>query len=141
MLRFPYAVPFLRVGSLNRADVVGADGAVNPAVSRKKGVNMEDMLDEITEHALDGKKVEERNEFQQACDDFVKAEKRFCKLNLSVRLDKSANADGWFAALKQRYVTEERVWELILFGVRDCSDDAPIFEFPRPLAPGREPQA
>ena len=116
MLRFPYAVPFLRVGSLNRADVVGADGAVDPAVFRKKGVNMEDMLDEITEHALDGKKVEERNEFQQACDDFVKAEKRFCKLNLSVRLDTSANADGWFAALKQRYVTEERVWELFCSG-------------------------
>jgi hypothetical protein len=81
-----------------------------------KGVNMEDMLDEITEYTLDGKKVEERNEFQRACDEFVKAEKRFCKLNLSVRMDMSANADGWFAALKQRYVTEERVWELFCSG-------------------------
>ena len=116
MLRFHYVVPFLRVGSLNRADCVGADSTLDPAVFRKKGVNMEDMLDEITEHAPDGKKVEERNEFQRACDDFVKAEKRFCKLNLSVRLDTSGNADGWFAALKQRYVTEERVWELFCSG-------------------------
>ena len=116
MLRFPYAVPFLRVGSLNRAGWVRADGAVDPAVFQKKGVSMEDMLDEITEHAPDGKKGDERNGFQRACDDFVKAEKRFCKLNLSVRLDRSANADGWFAALKQRYVTEERVWELFCSG-------------------------
>lgn len=116
MLRFPYAVPFLRVGSLSRADCVGADGAVDTAVFRKKGVNMEDMLDEITEHAPDGKMVEERNEFQRACDDFVKAEKRFCKLNLSVRVDRTADASEWFPALKQRYVTEERVWELFCSG-------------------------
>ncbi len=77
---------------------------------------MEDMLDEITEHAPDGKKVEARNEFQRACDDFVKAEKRFCKLNLSVRLERTADASEWFPALKQRYVTEERVWELFCSG-------------------------
>ena len=77
---------------------------------------MEDMLDEITEHAPDGKKVEERNEFQRACDAFVVADKKFCKINLTVRLHKSADADGWFAALKQRYVTEERVWELFCSG-------------------------
>jgi len=95
---------------------VEADFEGDSLVVRKKGVNMENMLDEITEHAPDGKKVEERNEFQLACCQFVVAHKKFCKIDLSVRIDMSANADGWFAALKQRYATEERVWELFCSG-------------------------
>ena len=68
---------------------------------------MESMFDEITENAPDGKEVTERNEFRRACDAFVVAEKKFCKINLSVRLHKSADAGEWFPALKQRYATRK----------------------------------
>jgi hypothetical protein len=76
---------------------------------------MDSMLDEITEHAPDGKAVE-RNEFQKACEAFIVAHRRFAKLDLAVRTDASTCADGWFAALKQKYLTEERVWELFCSG-------------------------
>lgn len=79
-------------------------------------MNMEDMLDEITEHAPDGKKVEERNEFQQACDDFVYAQRRFNRIDFRVRTDNAADASQWFHWLGQRYMTEKRIWELFCNG-------------------------
>jgi hypothetical protein len=77
---------------------------------------MEDMLDEITEHAPDGKKVEERNEFQRACCQFVVAHKKFCKIDLSVRIDMSADAGRWFYWLERKYLAEKKLWELFCAG-------------------------
>ena len=98
---------------------------------------MESMFDEITEHAPDGKEVTERNEFRRACDAFVVAEKKFCKINLSVRLHKSADAGEWFSALKQRYATEERVWELFCAGFETTQMSRLYLEFRDCLLSGR----
>ena len=76
---------------------------------------MEDMLDEITEHAPDGTVVE-RNEFQRACDQFVYAHRRFGRIDIHVRTDNATDAGEWFGALKQKFVTEERLWELFCSG-------------------------
>lgn len=89
--------------------------AGRPAWGSEEKVNM-DMLDEISEHAPGGKKVEERNEFQQACDDFVYAQRRFNKIDFRVRTDNAADASQWFHWLGQRYMTEKRVWELFCNG-------------------------
>ena len=70
-----------------------------------------EMLDEI-------KVVNVRvpGEFQIACDAFYAAEKAFCKINLSVRLDVSADVCAWFDALEERYLTEKRVWQMFTAG-------------------------
>jgi hypothetical protein len=95
---------------------VGANFDGVPLVVRKEGVTMEDMLDEITEHAPDGKKVEERNEFQRACCQFVVAHKKFSKIDLSVRIDISADAGRWFYWLERKYLAEKKLWELFCAG-------------------------
>jgi hypothetical protein len=78
---------------------------------------MDNMFDtEIREQAPDGKKVEEGNDFQKACDAFVCAHRKFARLDLASRTDASANAGEWFPALKQKYLTEERIWELFCSG-------------------------
>ena len=76
---------------------------------------MEDMLDKITEHAPDGKVVE-RNEFQTACDDLVRANRRFVGIDAHVRTDYSIDAKQWFIWLGEKYTTEMRVWNLFCAG-------------------------
>jgi hypothetical protein len=55
--------------------------------------------------------IKERNEFQQACDDFVHAQRRFNRIDFRVRTDNAADASQWFHWLGERYSTERRVWE------------------------------
>jgi hypothetical protein len=57
-------------------------------------------------------------EFSEACDALVKAEKKFNKLDATVRTDSSADVCKWFDALGQRYEAEKRVWELFCAGER-----------------------
>jgi hypothetical protein len=57
-------------------------------------------------------------DFQTACDQFVKAEKNFHKLDLTVRLHASADACDWFDALEARYLAEKKVWEIFTGGHR-----------------------
>jgi len=57
-------------------------------------------------------------DFQTACDQFVKAEKKFNKLNLTVRLHVSTDVCDWFDALEARYLAEKKVWELFTGGHR-----------------------
>lgn len=77
---------------------------------------MEHMLDEITKHDPDSKKVEERNDFQTACDDFLYAQRRFNRIELHLRTDNAHDASQWFEWLGRRYMTEKRVWELFCQG-------------------------
>jgi hypothetical protein len=57
-------------------------------------------------------------EFSEACDALVMAERKFNKLDATVRTDSSADVYRWFDALEERYQTEKRVWELFTGGVR-----------------------
>ena len=58
----------------------------------------------------------ERNEFQRACDAFLAAQRRFGKIDIHVRTGNAADAGEWFGALKQKFLTEERLWELFCAG-------------------------
>ena len=83
-----------------------------------------DMFDEVVETSVtpDGKAEVKRHasdeEFQEACDQFVIAEKRFCKINLHVRLHDSADTTEWWGAVERRYTCEKKVWELFTAGER-----------------------
>jgi hypothetical protein len=82
------------------------------------------MFDELVETKIsgDGKVAVKRHpndeEFQEACDRFVKAEKKFNKLDLTVRLHVSTDVCDWFDALQARYLAEKTVWELFTGGHR-----------------------
>lgn len=101
---------------------------------------MEDMLDEITEHAPDGKKIEEGSEFQRACCEFVVAHKKFSKIDLSVRTDMSADASKWFHWLEQKYVTEKKLWELFCAGFETDQMGRLYLEFRDCLFRGESPK-
>ena len=104
---------------------------------------MEDMLDEITEHAPDGKKVEERNEFQRACCQFVVAHKKFSKLDLSVRIPTCPPGRGPMVrtlAGAGSTLGGEKAVGTVLCGIRDRQDGATLFGVPRLLDPGRKSQ-
>ncbi len=58
------------------------------------------------------------DEFSEACDALVVAEKKFNKLDATVRTDSSADVCRWFDALEERYQTEKRVWEMFTAGER-----------------------
>jgi hypothetical protein len=57
-------------------------------------------------------------DFQTACYQFVKAEKKFNKLNLTIRLHASTDVCDWFDALEARYLAEKKLWELFTGGHR-----------------------
>ena len=58
------------------------------------------------------------DEFSEACDALVMAERKFDKLDATVRTDSSADACKWFDALEERYLAEKRVWQLFTAGER-----------------------
>ena len=58
------------------------------------------------------------DEFSEACDSLVMAERKFNKLDATVRTDSSADVCKWFDALEERYRAEKRVWELFTAGER-----------------------
>jgi hypothetical protein len=60
--------------------------------------------------------IKERGEFQRACDQFVFAQRRFNRIDLHVRTDNATDAGEWFGALKQKFATEEKLWELFCSG-------------------------
>ena len=57
-------------------------------------------------------------EFSEACDALVVAEKKFNKLDATVRTNSSADVCKWFDALEERYLAEKRVWQLFTAGER-----------------------
>jgi hypothetical protein len=126
--------------SLSFVGRVGADFEGDSLLVRKEGVNMEGMLDEITEHAPDGKKVEERNEFQRACCQFVVAHKKFCKIDLSVRIDMSADAGQWFYWMERKYLAEKKLWELFCAGYETDKMGRLYLEFRDCLIRGESPK-
>jgi len=58
------------------------------------------------------------DEFSEACDALVVAEKKFNKLDAKVRTNSSADVCKWFDALEERYLAEKRVWEIFTAGDR-----------------------
>jgi hypothetical protein len=58
------------------------------------------------------------DEFSEACDALIVAERKFNKLDATVRTDSSADVCKWFDLLEQRYLAEKRVWELFCAGER-----------------------
>jgi hypothetical protein len=58
------------------------------------------------------------DEFSAACDALVVAEKKFNKLDATVRTNSSADVCKWFDALEERYLAEKRVWQLFTVGER-----------------------
>lgn len=58
------------------------------------------------------------DEFSEACDALVVAEKKFNYLDSTVRTNSSADACKWFDALEERYLAEKRVWQLFTAGER-----------------------
>jgi hypothetical protein len=77
------------------------------------------MLDEIIAWRVQAKnKQRVGDEFSEACDALVKAERKFNKLDATVRTDSSADVCKWFDALEERYLAEKRVWQLFTAGER-----------------------
>ena len=58
------------------------------------------------------------DEFSEACDALVVAEKKFNKLDATVRTNSSADVCKWFDALEERYLAEKHVWQLFTAGER-----------------------
>jgi hypothetical protein len=56
--------------------------------------------------------------FSAACDALVVAEKKFNKLDATVRMNSSVDVCNWFDTLEERYVAEKRVWQLFTAGER-----------------------
>jgi hypothetical protein len=79
-----------------------------------------DLLNRInaakTRHANGKSRVPD--EFSEACDALVVAEKKFNNLDATVRTNSSANVCKWFDALEERYLAEKRVWQLFTAGER-----------------------
>ena len=79
-----------------------------------------DLLDRINaakkRHANEKSHVPD--EFSEACDALVMAERKFDKLDATVRTDSSADVCKWFDALEERYLAEKRVWQLFTAGER-----------------------
>jgi hypothetical protein len=122
------------------ADRVRADFENGPLAVRKEGLNTEDMLDGITEHAPDGKKVEVRSEFQRACCEFIVAHKKFRKIDLSVRIDMSADASRWFYRLERKSLAEKKLWELFCAGFETDKMGRLYLEFGDCLIRGESPK-
>lgn len=80
-------------------------------------------------------------EFQEACEEFVAAEKAWKKLDASVRLDKAADVCAWWDALEARYQTEKRVWELFTGGDRSPRSGRMYLQFRETLLSGRSTRA
>jgi hypothetical protein len=58
------------------------------------------------------------DEFSEACDALIVAERKFDRLDATVRTDSSSDVCKWFDALEERYLAEKRVWELFTAGER-----------------------
>jgi glutathione S-transferase len=58
------------------------------------------------------------DEFSEACDALIVAERKFDRLDGKVRTDSSADVCKWFDALEERYLAEKRVWQLFTAGER-----------------------
>ena len=58
------------------------------------------------------------DEFSEACDALIVAERKFDRLDGKVRTDSSADVCEWFDALEERYLAEKRVWQLFTAGER-----------------------
>jgi hypothetical protein len=78
------------------------------------------MFDEITTWRMRAAKKKRcaGDEFSEACDALVKAERKFNRLDATVRTDSSSDVCKWFDALEERYQTEKRVWEMFTAGER-----------------------
>jgi hypothetical protein len=84
------------------------------------------MFDEIRAYRMqkaDGKtsvieRTLEEMEFSEACEALVKADRKFRKLDVMVKLNPWTDAGAWFDALEERYKTEKRVWEIFTAGDR-----------------------
>jgi len=84
-----------------------------------------EMLDEIkTVQMVNGKPLISDEiqvaelDFAEACEDFIKAERKFNKIEATVRLNSSASVCEWWDSLEERYKCEKRVWELFTAGDR-----------------------
>ena len=58
------------------------------------------------------------DEFSAACEELVKADRKFRKLDVMVKLNPWTDAGAWFDALEERYKAEKRVWEIFTAGDR-----------------------
>ena len=84
------------------------------------------MFDEIRAYRMqkaDGKtsvieRTLEEMEFSEACEALVKADRKFKKLDVKVKLNPWTDAGAWFDALEERYKAEKRVWEIFSAGDR-----------------------
>ena len=58
------------------------------------------------------------DEFSEACEALVKADRKFMKLDVQVKLNQRTDAGAWFDALEERYKAEKLVWEIFTAGDR-----------------------
>lgn len=80
-------------------------------------------------------------DMSKACEEFVKADKQFCKINLSVHLHEHADTSKWWDALEARYQTEKRLWTLFTVGER-CQNMGRLYlKFREALLHGRSLKA
>jgi hypothetical protein len=79
--------------------------------------------------------------FALACEEFIRAEKAFCKLNAVVRTDSAADVCEWFDLLEARYETEKRVWTLFVGGDRSRRTGRLYLQFREALLAGRSLRA
>jgi hypothetical protein len=107
---------------------------------------VDSMFDEIeikTVQMVNGKPLisdevqAEELDFAEACEDFIMAERKFNKIEATVRLDSSASVCEWWDCLERRYECEKRVWQLFTAGDRSPQSGKMYLQFRQTLLSGR----
>jgi len=80
-------------------------------------------------------------DFAEACEAFILAERKFEKIEATVRLDSSASVCEWWDSLEERYECEKRVWELFTAGDRSPRSGRMYLQFRQTLLSGRSTRA
>jgi len=98
--------------------VAAVVGWMGVAISVKEGkLDLLDRIKMARARTANGKSCIS-DEFSEACDALIVAERKFDRLDGKVRTDSSADVCDWFDALEERYRAEKRVWELFTAGER-----------------------
>ena len=82
-------------------------------------------------------------EFGEACEEYVRAAKRFEKLDRVAKAQKGIpeNLCAWFDALEEQYVTDKRLWLLFVGADRSRRSNVMYCEYRKMLLSGEKLRA
>jgi hypothetical protein len=83
----------------------------------------------------------EELDFAEACEAFILAERKFEKIEATVKLRDSASVCEWWDRLEERYVCEKKVWQLFTAGDRSPRTGRMYLQFRETLLSGRSTRA